>query len=217
MAVDFVVRSDTVPAGTAGSTASARLNKRQEIVAMPWDMSLAVEGRLFVANRGTITTGIILLSAEATNLRPDMVVRVPSGTTIFPLYIVTHFEASGAGVHDVMARGCSNDVGAGTSTAVTPVSMSPAQGRGTACIVARDYTADCTAPTSPFEFYRDGYPTDPDVAGSVSRFTWSYGKDGPAPALRGPASLMYHTGGTTAGSLYFASIVWAEFLTSELV
>ena len=217
MGADFIVRSETVPAGTVGSAASARLNKRQEIVAMPWEMSLAAEGRLFVANRGTITTPIVLTSATIVDLRPDLVIRVPTGTTIFPLKIEVHFETTGVGNHEVMARGCANDVGAGTSTAVTPVNMHPSSGRGTACIVARDYTADCAAPTTPFEFYRDGYPSDPDVAGSVSRFTWSYMKDGGAPCLRGPASLLFQIGGTIAGSLYFASIVWAEFLTSELV
>lgn len=218
MAVDFIVRSESVPASTVGTAQSARLNKRAEIVTMPWEQSLGVEGRLFVANRGTITTPIVLTSATITDLRPDIVVRVPSGTLIIPLKIEVYLETTGAGNHEIMARGCANDVGNGTSTNVVPTNMHPNSGRGTACVVQRDYTADCSAPTTPFEFYRDGYPTDPDVAGNpTTMFLWSYLRHGGAPTLRGPASLMFHIGGTVAGSLYFASIVWAEFLTTDLV
>ena len=217
MAVDFVVRSETVPAGSVGSVSSARLNKRQELVMMPWEFSLGVEGRLFIANRGVLTTPVAQTNITLTTLRPDMAVRVPSGTTIIPLRMEVYWEVTGAGVTEIMANVSSNDVGAGTSTAVTPVSLSPNSGRGTACIVARDYTADCAALTSGTEFYRDGYPTDPDVAGNPAvRFVWSYLLHGAVPVLRGPASLMLATNNATSGS-YFASISWAEFLTSELV
>src|SRR5689334_5470783 len=82
-------------------------------------LKLALEGRLFLASVGTLTTPVTF-SIGLTALQPSVVVDVPAGTAIIPLYLNVHLEASAGTINEVVFLTSESAIGAGTSTAITP-------------------------------------------------------------------------------------------------
>lgn len=211
---DFVSRA--IPSRVADAVGtSARVSKRAEIVNMPWVHSLVAEGKVFVANRGTITTPIASGHVVITQLQPELAVRVPSGTIILPLYIQHYIEASGGTLLEVAAAFESAALGAGTSTAVTPVNANTGKASSASrCVVNREYTADGAAVTDYAEFWRDGSSVDFDSVAQPLKMEWS-ASGLFVPMVKGPGTLLlYQACGTSSTS--YTIVAWAEFDAADL-
>ena len=214
---NFLTNHLTAPSYGEGSAQSARLNRRGEQIVMPWMTQLALEGRMFSANAGTITTPVTgnLIVVDA---RPDEAIRVPSGTLIIPCYIGITLEATGAvNPHELLVRATTNDVGNGTSTAITagPLNMHTTSGRASNCVGRITYTADMTAATGSRELFRKQVNQDLDATSIEPLFEIS-ALTHPMPVLNGPASLLLYVSAPTTGATFFAYVMWAEFTSSEM-
>lgn len=120
---------------------------------------MAAAGRVMVANFGTVVTQLTFLTQAAN--RPDMWIRVPSGTTIIPWDFHLALGAMTGTVTTVDMRIAYNDIGNGTSSAasVGPQNLrtdNPSSGAGTAgnCTARQLATADTTAETTPITIYK---------------------------------------------------------------
>ena len=184
-----------------------------------WLQALIIEGRGFCAGIGLLSAGEALPVAVITTLRPQLWVRVPTGTTIMPFYGGIQVEDTGAtGAFEALIGYDATDVGNGTSDAADygPVQLRSGAARRSACTVRQEATADVTADPDA-DLWRVWKAEDnaatPATAGP-SNFDW---KPWPAlPVLVGPASLMMYLG-SSAAPIVTAQFQWVEFETSEIV
>src|SRR3990167_245642 len=213
-----VVRQTSVPANAEAAAVDLRVNRRGELVTMPWYTSLVLEGKVFTANAGTISAPVTLVGTAIVVRRPQLAVKVPSSSTIIiPLYMALYFETQGgAGVNEVAFSCTANDILRTNGTAITPVNMLRGSTASTACEVDSIYSGDSAAYTSALEFYRSGYPTDASLTLTPRPlYEWSYLVQGNAPVIKGPASLIISSGAATSQT-GFVTITWAEFTATEL-
>lgn len=191
-------------------------------VVADWLQALAIEGRVFTASAGSLAIPVSSANAAVSSLRPMVVLRVPSATTLIPIAVRVTPRAMTGTANDVIIGYCQNDVGNGTSSAITagPISFrtdSPV----TSAITARQlYTGDCTAPVNPVELVHraDPYAQSADAAGVSLGVTVTFPDilQLALPVLIGPASVLVYVGATTAGPAFNASFVWAEMPSSWL-
>jgi hypothetical protein len=178
------------------------------------------EGRLYFYNRGNTTTPVTFTNTAILYTRPSLVIRVPSGKTVLPVYLGVGLETQAGVINEGVWIACNNDVGAGTSTAVGTgtnrgnMRMDRAGDPG-GCLINITYTGDVTATgTNPVEFARYTQPFA-DTIGLTDKWEVSIKQDANIPMLVGPASLQLIIGGGTAPTGY-ATVIWAEFNSGEL-
>lgn len=217
MAVEYEIRN---AGGQTGTFTTAAIMNDRSVLMSPSVFQWLKEGRVYVANRGVLTTPVAFAGTTITSLRPDLAVRCPAGTVMIPLFVQIYWEATGGTIVEAIIRTASVDVGAGTSTAVTPINANTRYAsRASAMTVAREYTADCAAVTDGNEVFRVGSPTDLDAnnAGTLSHATWSPLTSGAFPVLVGgtnAGSLLVNTA-TATSSTGFVIAAWAEFTSAE--
>lgn len=182
---------------------------------LPEYFAAVAEGRVFVANRGTASTPISFAKTAYDADQPQLVIDVPAGTAIMPLYLEIVLEDA-AGTDTEMIWSVSDGLlGSGTSTAVTPANartQSSGSQPGSACSVYRDYTGNSTAPSNGFEFARflDAFAQEADAR---NRFLWSANKEGWAPLIQGTGSLVLHVAAATTAPAGYVTAVWWEMST----
>lgn len=178
------------------------------------------DGRLFGYNRGNTTTPVTFTNTAILYTRPSQVIRVPLGKTIIPVHLACYFETAAGVINEGVWIACNNDVGAGTSTAVT-AGTGRFNLRGDkstdagACLVHITYTGDVTTTgTGVIEFARWVQPFA-DAAGVPQTWVLDRKTCSNIPILVGPASLILIVGGGTALTGYTTTI-WAEFNSPDL-
>ncbi len=178
------------------------------------------EGRLYFYNRGNTTTAVTFTNTAILYTRPSQVVRVPSGTTIIPVFLGVYLETQAGVINEGVWIACNNDVGAGTSTAVAAgtnrgnMRADKASNAGN-CLINITYSADVTATgTNPVEFARFTQPFV-DALGGIQTWELDIKRFAGMPMLVGPASLILIVGGGTAPT-GFATTIWAEFASADL-
>lgn len=170
--------------------------------------ALAQEGRVFVANMGTVTTPITFLATAAN--RPDTWIRVPSGTAIIPISCVVAFEAAAGTDTEIDVRIANNDIGNGTSSAadIGPLSTRNDGPVTSGCTARQLATGDTTAETAPRSIYRREFSvaegTSSDFYVEVERQLMGY------PILIGPATWEVYIAATTTQAVGFVVMTWAE-------
>lgn len=177
----------------------------------------ALEGRMYFYNRGVITTPVTVTQTTVVYARPSLVLRIPTGKTVIPTHLAIELENQAGTDNEFIWLSSNNDVGAGTSTAVTTTRGNM---RGDlvsnmgGCLINITYTADCTAQTNPCEIIRWHQPFV-DAAGVPDHsLIWDMKTSSNIPVLVGPASLMLIAGGSTAPDVY-VQIFYAEFNSAD--
>lgn len=176
--------------------------------------ALGMEGRIFVANMGTVTTPITFLATAAN--RPDAWIRVPSNTTILPILCNISLEAAAGTDTEIDIRVANNDIGNGTSTAadIGPLSTRNDGPVTSACTARQLATGDTTAETTPRSIYRyefsvaEGSGSDFHV--DATRSLMGY------PCLVGPATWEVFVAATTTQAAGFVVMTWAEIPSSQV-
>lgn len=202
---------------SAGADGSLSLSKRGEQLYMPWHVQLAAEGRLFTCGVGQITTPITTnLNVVIDDTQPAFMLRIPTGTTVIPMWMHVYYEATGGTLAEGAAYHTDSDPGSGTSSALTrtPVNMK-SRGPGSSCTGAQVVTSSITY-TNNREFWRFGEPADLDstVTGKGG-FSWSYLTNSNVPVCVGPATINLEVAAGTSLSI-FITVVYAEFRSNEL-
>jgi len=166
----------------------------------------------YAASSGSVATPLTFTTY--TVLRPQGWIRVPAGVKIIPTYI-NIAVATDAGTATYFWLGfCQNDVGNGTSTAVTlgPLNMRSDGSIPSACTVRHLATADTTAMTNPVDIKRWAMPG----ASGTSDLGLEWGPGHFKPLLIGPATLYIYAMYTTTAPTGFINYQWLEFEASEI-
>jgi len=157
-----------------------------------WVLARCLEGRVFVANAGTVTTPVAFGAGVIDGTEYDLHISVPSGTTIGILSVEAVLEVVGTNaIVEVMAKtGTGSTCGAGTS--ITPKNLrSDAPFTSNCTITAAATLTSGVAITGP-EFYRNciGKMATVATAGDSSgelprRFVWNHKDAGYIPVVVG--------------------------------
>ena len=177
-----------------------------------------LEGRCFTSFVGSGSTEAAFAKSAYDEDQPQMVLRVPSGTTVFPLGASVSIEAQEDINLHVIIGFTQNDIGNGTSTDQTIIPMKT-DGGGSACTVRNLYTGNSSTLTNVAELHRWNEPSDPAANAAAPGRNYHWGiRTHEVPLLVGPASLIFwiivETGTDAEG---YATVNWAEFPSAELV
>lgn len=226
MAYEIVkVRQNTYEVYSEGQERVARGNRRGELVSIPSFLQASFDKKVFQASIGTASTPVSFAKTAYDADQPQLVIDVPSGTTIVPLELEITLEDS-AGTDNEVIWGCAGDnVGAGTSTAVTAAPglvnlYIPASGAAPAsrCSVYRQYTGngtDITDDTDFFEFYRETYAFADATTDPIKKFRWS-AMQSPAPIINGTGSLVLWVVAASTAPAGFVRAKWWELSSEEV-
>lgn len=176
--------------------------------------SLAMQGRIFSANMGTVTTPLTFLITAAN--RPDAWIRVPSGTAILPIKATVVLESAAGTVTEIDVRIAQNDIGNGTSSAadVGPRAHRTDAPLASLCTARQLATGDTTAETNPLSIYRRTYARA-DEAGidwrgiEVTRELMGY------PLLLGAATWEVFVAATGTQATGYVVLTWAELPSTD--
>lgn len=176
--------------------------------------SLAMQGRIFSANMGTVTTPLTFLVTAAN--RPDAWIRVPSGTAILPIKCNVVLEAAAGTVTEIDVRIAQNDIGNGTSSAADVAARTHRTDAPIAsvCTARQLATADTTAETNALSIYRRTYARA-DEAGidwrgiDVTRELMGY------PLLIGAATWEVYIAASSTQATGYVVMTWAEVPASD--
>ena len=182
------------------------------IPVVDWVAACAIEGKVFQANHGTVTTPITFIAYDAD--RPDFALDVPSGYAAFITKIQVYLEDAAGTDTEIIATTSDNLCGASTSTALTEVSSRRNGGVSSGCSAYGTYTANCTLPTNTLEFWRAGFPIA-QAAGVAANFEWKF-SDGNPQLLIGTSSLQIHVSATTTQAAGYIKVSWVELQASEI-
>ena len=190
-----------------GSNIRQRLTR--DGITIPYLENLAMQGRIFSANMGTVTTPLTFLVTAGN--RPDAWIRVPDGTAILPIKCTVVLESAAGTVTEIDVRICQNDIGNGTSSAadVGPLSLRTDSPVTSGCTARQLATVDTTAETSPVSLYRRTYARA-DEAGidfrgiEVTREQMGY------PILMGAATWEVFIAATATQATGYVIMTWAE-------
>ncbi len=187
-----------------------------------WLTALTLEGRVFGMNgaSGGIGYGSSPITFEgvyaATSV--DIGLDVPDGTVVIPISIEVNLQTTGGSLFEVFAlasRTLQATSGATAGTIVPFRTDAPVATNCTGYITDGDVTATDPNTTGSYEFWRSGYPSDPDVALNPNpRYSWSAINDGVGPVIVGPGSLALYVSGTSG--VGFATVIWAELPESAI-
>ena len=195
------------PSRPTSGLADLRMTPDGALYTVKHGLSVGIEGRVFGAYAGSITTPLTTAATTAiVNTTPHLWVRVPEGTAIIPLSCKLTIESSGITTQgEASILIAQNDIGSGTSTAATgPVSLNTAAPVVSACTARNLATGAATAPTNPLELTRFSWA----LSTANTTFEWNVGQLGYWPIVRGAGSFAMYLGGNAV--VYYAQMQWME-------
>lgn len=209
-------RTSARPAATEGNLVPLRAWRDGTLSTADLIDIYAAEGRLFIANFGTVATQLTFL-AQAAN-RPDFWVRVPTGTVCVPVSLDLVLGAMAGTVTTIDVRHCANDIGNGTSSAasVGPVASqtNPTVAVASTCTPRQLATADTTAETTPITDYKEVF-IRADDAGSDQKSLHLNRSQLKNPFLIGPATWEAFVWATSTQATGYAVMAWLELPTAD--
>jgi hypothetical protein len=185
-------------------------------IVVPWVTALALEGRVFQANIGSASTPVSFAKTAYDSDQPQLVVDVPSGTSILPLKIELHLEDSAGTDNEIMATVSTTIVGAGTSTAVTQKNQRSDSPITSGCSVYSLYTGNGTDPTVHTEIWRSGYAFADSTTNPRPVFTYDV-EEHPRVVIVGAGALVIYIVGTTTAPAGYLKVVWAELPSATAI
>lgn len=209
-----------------GSEQYLRLLRDGSILNMPWVMSKVAQGKVFGVNAGILTTPVTTNAGVAVDGEPDLLVGVPSGTTIIPVYLFVGFEDTGVATAppDVFAVSSPINDTTNTSTALTIRNLRLDNPFASNCTAQSVVTAGGTACESGnyFEFWRPygGFGEDAFngatgwVNNAIHGARWTIGDCVVPPYIVGSGSLNLFASATTGTA--FITAIWIEEPTVNL-
>jgi len=180
-----------------------------------WVLARCLEGRVFVANSGTVTSPASFGAGSIAEQEMDLFISVPSGTTIGILEVAIKMETFGTdAIFECMAKtGTGGTVGVGTS--VTPRNLRSDAPVTSLCTITGSATTSSGVALTGVEFFRDGLARAKTITtfGSTAtlkqKFVWNHKDAGYVPVV---------VGGTGTGcAVYAAAQAGTGFITVTYV
>ena len=225
-----VVREvSTVSRGTSdGDLMALRGTRDGAVFSADWFLAAALEGRAFGVNSGTGSSPTTTNAGALVVAEPDLLIQVPAGTTIIPVYLGYAIEdTGGTGAMEVVAVASSATTQAASGTAGTALTI---HNMRTDDPVASNCTADhtCTGGVTPYtgnfiEFFR-GYAGDTtdqfngstaQTVATASAYAWKASDTFVPPVLTGVSQLCFYCVGT--GVTAWLTAIWVEFPSTSIV
>jgi len=190
-----------------------------------WITAHALEGRAFIVNQGVGTTPVAANDAYAA-AEQDVLINVPTGTAIIPVYIEVSMEDTGTvAVTDILAVASSDGYDTATSsTALTIMPMKLNSPRKSLCTAVGVITGNGTTPYTGnyVEFWRATAALAEDAFNGhtspknehISRSVWTYSDAQTPPLIIGQGTLSVYT--ASQNPVSFTTIAWIELPTSAL-
>lgn len=217
--VSLVAQQKNVRRASDGTVVQLRGLRDGSAIGVPWEMALALEGKVFTINVG-VGTSAIAGDAGFAVTTPDVQIEVPEGIAFIPLNVSVSVDAL---IDDVdfdiigMVSSMVDTSPTGGTTTYSPVNHLINSGIRSSCIVESDITALTSPITEQYiEFFRaraeiGGKPEAGSSEEGIGPLTynWKAGVDGPPPIVDGSGSVIIWCTGSSAIS-YFATITWAE-------
>lgn len=172
------------------------------------------DGRIYSAVVGVAGTPTSFAKTAFDADQPQLVVDVPAATTIVPLTAELTLQDS-AGTDTTMALlAATVNVGAGTSTAVTPVNAHFGHSRTSDCSVYSLYTANGTDPATGTEQWLDHtvYAFADATTDPVKKFEVAL----EPVEIDGTGSFVVYIFATTTAPAGFLKVRWLELPTAKL-
>lgn len=194
------------------------------MVSADWLTAMALEGRCYGINTGVDTSPDTFNAAYAA-AEPDILVTVPSGTTIIPVFIQVNFEDTGTvDVLDVVAVASSVYDAATTSDALTIYNMRMDAPNSSLCSAVAVVTGSGTTPlTGNFiEFWRGTAGKNADAFNGnttpttelVPRTAWNIKDSLVPPVIVGEGSLNIYAAGQAG--VGFITVIWVEVPSNSI-
>jgi len=140
------------------------------IFSADWVLARCLEGRVFVADAGTVTAAITFAPGAVSETEPDIAIYVPSGTTIGILEVNVQMETFGTqGIFETFGKIGTYTTAHTTSsgTAVTPRNMRSDAPFTSNCTVLCATTTVASTGLTGAEFFRDGIPSSETLTTAV--------------------------------------------------
>lgn len=187
-----------------------------------WFDAMTMEGRMYVANGGSVTTPITFGAGSIDSTEPDLFVSVPSSAMVIPVEIRAKIEAFGTtAIYECMAA-TGTGGSAGTQTSVTPTNLRTDAPNTSSCTIGVASDADATyMTTNVSEFWRGGLAkavtiatADDDSSNPLEDWVWNRMLVGTGPIMNGTSQLAaFYAAQASTGFIIFT---YAE-LPSEMV
>jgi len=203
--------------GVDGLAKVAAMTKEGALVTADLALQWALQGRTFHAQQGNAATLVDFVETAYDEDQPQFALTVPTGKTVVPLSISLNFQDQAGTDTHVIVSTTTNDIGTGTSTALTISSMRNDAPHASSCGANSLYTGNATAATGLIEIARIIDPFVATAAGRLPGYRWDIKDSSVIPVLVGPATLQVHAVSTTDGPQGFGEYIWAEFDTPRLV
>jgi hypothetical protein len=224
MAIELATEVRQIPVASAdGYVGRVRLNRRSEIVNQAFIRQAAMEGRVYCASAGALSTPITwTATATADYTKSALFGAVPSGVTVIPLSIDLYMEAFGTTAQfECVAAVGTGGIPAGGS-AVTPTNMRTDAPNVSTTVWTSDLTGGTACTTNVSEFWRDGQQfAITKTAGSATaaasdpiKFSWKLADSDAFPVIVGPGQLEIAQG-SQAGT-GFCTVIYIEYPTTSI-
>ncbi len=195
------------------------------MISADWLTAMALEGRCFGVNSGTDTQAVTHNPVYAAT-EPDMLITVPSNTTIIPVMIQVNLEdTSTAAVLDIMAVATSVYDATTTDTDLTIYNMRMDAPNTSLCQAVATVTSTSAAtPLSGnyIEFWRGAAGFAEDAFGGnatptnelVTRTAWNIKDSLVPPVIVGQGALYIYISGTKG--IGFITAIWVEVPSTSI-
>lgn len=220
----YAAQTTVTRAATDSKLVYARGTRDGSLFTIPWIQGLVMEGKVFGINAGAVTTAIAAKASIDAD-QPEMAVYTAADTTaLMPIHLWATLESGSTtlGVHGVQLAISNISVGAGTSTAATPLNMNLSSGNAASATAKVAYTGNGTDPLTAGNYQilkHSGGVMDSDVATSGVPFMptaeFIFGQAYWSPIVANTGSILGYGEGV-AGAVFWGGMVWAEFSEAEI-
>ena len=203
-------------ASSIGNAESAALAIDRVLINRDSILQWKLEGKVFFAQQGNAGTKLDFAETAYDEDQPQFAIRVPEKTICIPLSLNLLFDTIAGTGNYIFWSTTTNDIGAGTSTALTPVNYRRDNLFAPACKANSLYTGDATAATGLIEIKRwlNPYAEADDETDYSNKFCFTI-NDPEMPIIMGPATLQLHAYGATKLQ-GFGEYTWIELNAAEL-
>lgn len=208
MAEEFVQGSGLIAVGALSPAALGR--DRIQITRdsiLQWKM----DGRVMYVQQGDAGTKVNFAETAYDEDQPEFALLVPTGRVMIPLSLsVTLEDTTGTELHLIWSL-TTNDIGGGTSTALTPVNYRRDSLYSPAVKANSLYTGNATAATGLIEVKRWYHAYAQSAVSDTDQTHHRWTIDDPdMPVVLGPATLQHHVYATGTAPQGFGEYTWVE-------
>jgi hypothetical protein len=220
-------QTNSVYSESEGEKQYLRLMRDGSIIKSNWLLAKAIEGKVFCAHTGILTTPTAF-NGTIDAAEPDMLITVPSGTTIIPVFMSVCFEDTGsAQVMDVFAVASNVYDNSVTATANTIYNFRTDKAAGGSQCTAYSVVTSTTGTTPEsgnfVEFWRPYAGFQEDAFNSTTSWKteyphgakWYIGDSVVPPIIKGTGSLSVYAAAQAGTG--FITAVWVEENTANLL